>query len=83
MTGSSRDDPILFMNKAAVFIDGGYIAKVLENEFDYARIDYGKLVDGLIKQSGQMSLLRSYYYDCPHGKIKTLQMDRKRDMLQN
>jgi len=35
------------MDKAAVFIDGGYLDKVLEHDFSFARIEYSKFVAGL------------------------------------
>ena len=49
-------------NRAAVFIDGGYLTRVLRDEFGQARIDYGKLSKRL---AGGSDILRTYYYDCP------------------
>lgn len=46
--------------KIAIFIDGGYIDKVLQNEFQ-VRIDYAKLPEVV---SHGKELLRTYYYNC-------------------
>ena len=49
------------MGQCAVFIDGGYLSKVVENHFSKAYLDYQRLsdflTDGLLR-------LRTYYYDC-------------------
>ncbi|MBO9903582.1 NYN domain-containing protein [Xanthomonas phaseoli pv. dieffenbachiae] len=50
------------MDRCAVFIDGGYVAKLLSNNFDGARIDYSKFVQHVLQGS---DVLRTYYYDCP------------------
>lgn len=47
--------------KVAVFIDGGYLDKVLKKEFGAALIDYHKLS---VELSGGKEILRSYYYHC-------------------
>ncbi|MFQ5600245.1 MAG: NYN domain-containing protein [Candidatus Krumholzibacteriia bacterium] len=56
------------MGIAAVYIDGGHLDRVVRHEFygpeeenDYARIDYAKLVDFMIRPH---ELLRAYYYHC-------------------
>lgn len=49
------------MAKCAILIDGGYLDKVLENDFGRARIDIGRLGDEL---AGQLERLRTYYYHC-------------------
>ena len=49
------------MDRSAVFIDGGYIDKVLQNEFARARIEYGKFSDNVSKGTDR---LRTYYYHC-------------------
>ncbi len=49
------------MGRIAIFIDGGYIKKILES-FDRPRIDY-ELLSKEISEDGD--LLRTYYYDCP------------------
>ena len=49
------------MGHCAIFIDGGYLTKVLENNFGRPSLDYQKLSD---KLSAPNSRLRTYYYDC-------------------
>lgn len=49
------------MGRCAIFIDGGYLTKVLENDFRRASLDYQKLSDFL---AGQNERRRTYYYDC-------------------
>ncbi len=49
--------------RAAVFIDGGYLARVLRDNFKEARIDFGKLSDELCKMVG-CPRHRTYYYTC-------------------
>jgi uncharacterized LabA/DUF88 family protein len=48
-------------NQAAVFIDGGYLAKVMSQEFGSPRIAFEKLA---IKMAGDDELFRAYYYNC-------------------
>lgn len=48
-------------NRVAVFIDAGYLTKVLE-EYYKPKIDYYKLVNWSCEKE---ELLRAYYYDCP------------------
>jgi uncharacterized LabA/DUF88 family protein len=50
------------MGRTAVFIDGGYLDKILKNLYGEARIDVGKLTDELV---GSDEKLRTYYYHCP------------------
>lgn len=49
------------MAACAVFLDAGYIEKVLQREHAGARIDYAKLA---AKMAGNEPLLRAYYYNC-------------------
>jgi len=49
------------MDKVAVFIDGGYLANILKNQFGEARIDFGAFSD---KLCGNAERLRTYYYTC-------------------
>jgi len=49
------------MDKADVFIDGGYFAKVREHLGVY-KVDFAKFSDLLC---GKMERLFSFYYDCP------------------
>lgn len=46
---------------AAVFIDGGYVDKVLHYDHNRQRVDYEKLVRMMVKPD---DLLRAYYYHC-------------------
>lgn len=53
------------MSRIAIFIDGGYVDKVLEHEFNSARIDYAKLPRHIADHiSPDIDLLRAYYYHC-------------------
>jgi hypothetical protein len=49
------------MGVAAVFLDGGYVEKVLHYDFQDARIDFEKLARVLAQPD---DLLRAYYYHC-------------------
>ena len=49
------------MGVAAVFIDGGYLDKILFHDHRNQRIDYGHLVN---EMAAPDSLLRAYYYHC-------------------
>lgn len=51
---------MVFLSKAAVFIDGGFFVKVLA-DLGFPQIDYAKFSDNLC---GTNQRLRSYYYDC-------------------
>lgn len=50
------------MDRAAIFIDAGYLSNVLLKEFHNFEVDFGKLVEEIAKGS---NLLRAYYYNCP------------------
>jgi len=53
------------MSKIAVFIDGGYLDKILRKEFNGIRIDYDlfpKQICSKVDPQGQ--LFRTYYYHC-------------------
>lgn len=47
---------------AAVFIDGGYLARISKDHFGQPRIDFSALSKWSAEGYG---LLRTYYYDCP------------------
>lgn len=47
--------------RIAIFIDGGYLEKIIKNEFAEVSIDFAKLVEVL--REGR-ELLRTYYYHC-------------------
>lgn len=49
------------MARCAIYIDGGYLDKVLERDYGGARIDMEKLAQ---KAAGSDQLLRAYYYHC-------------------
>lgn len=49
------------MGNCAIFIDGGYWAKVTETHFGKPKVSYQKLSDYL---SGSVPRLRTYWYDC-------------------
>ena len=54
------------MDKVAIFIDGGYLEKILKNEFGQPRIDFGKLSQRMAeKTSAGSEIIRTYYYNCP------------------
>lgn len=50
------------MSRCAVLIDGGYLDKVIKNEFPGAKPDLGKLGDECARG---IERLRTYYYHCP------------------
>ncbi len=49
-------------NRAAIFIDANYLRNVLREEFDGARVDFGRFTTRLM---GDRRPLRSYFYDAP------------------
>jgi len=51
-------------DKAAVFIDGGYMDYVLAG-FGRPAVDYERLSDELCARSGGYARFRTYYYHCP------------------
>jgi uncharacterized LabA/DUF88 family protein len=48
-------------SRIAVFIDGGYLDKILQLEFNRARIDYEALSRWMARD---VDILRTYYYNC-------------------
>lgn len=50
------------MIRAAVFIDGGYLSKILKDRFGQAVIDYGQFAKWAAEG---YEIFRTYYYDCP------------------
>lgn len=50
------------MGTVAVFIDAGYLEKLLSNEFPDSRVSYEKVAQ---EAAGTHELLRTYYYNCP------------------
>ncbi len=63
--------------RAAVFIDGGYLSKVLENNFGGEKIDYAKFSDRICEEIGAKRF-RTYYYNCLPVIRKGDQKDEKR-----
>ena len=52
------------VDRVAIFVDAGYLEKVLEKEFSRIHIDYGKLAT---EMAAGKEILRTYYYNCaPH-----------------
>ncbi len=45
----------------AIYIDGGYLDKVLQNEYPQIKVDVGQLVE---QMRASDTLLRAYYYHC-------------------
>ena len=53
------------MCRVAVFIDGGYLDRVLDSKRQGNKIDFNKLVDNIVEQSGtDKKIVRVYYYHC-------------------
>lgn len=64
------------MDKAAVFIDGGYLSKVLKNVFREPRIDFLKLSDLVCRKCERF---RTYYYNClPYQSNPPTPVEKKR-----
>ena len=56
------------MARLAIYVDGGYVAKLAENHFRL-RVDYGKLSSKITeviraRTDETLDLMRTYYYDC-------------------
>jgi uncharacterized LabA/DUF88 family protein len=67
------------MDKAAVFIDGGYLAKVLK-DFGEPRIDFLKMSD-LFCAKANAERFRTYYYFCmPYQSAQPTPEERERFM---
>lgn len=52
----------MFVDRTAIFIDGGYFDRLLDSEFNRVRVDFGLLVDRIAAGD---KVLRTYYYHCP------------------
>jgi len=64
------------MGTAAVFLDGGYVDKVMELDFGRAKVDYSKLAQAMAAPD---ELLRTYYYHClPHQGNPPTEEERRR-----
>ena len=71
------------MSRTCVFVDGGYFQKVLERDFDKARVDFALLGPELAH--GYEPFLRMYYYNClpyqgahPTGEERQLMANARR-----
>ena len=64
------------MARAAIFIDGGYLRRVLTDHFNQARVDYALLSQEMAQGT---EILRTYYYDClPYqGNHPTTEEERR------
>jgi uncharacterized LabA/DUF88 family protein len=64
------------VGRAAVFLDGGYLDKVLQYDHKGKRIDYSKLAQKMVEPD---ELLRAYYYNClPYQSNPPTEDERKR-----
>lgn len=64
------------MNRAAVFIDNGYLSKVLKNLFGRPEIDYKLFSDNICSGCER---LRTYVYDCmPYQSQNSTAEERER-----
>jgi len=64
------------MGVAAVFLDAGYLDKVLHHDHAGARVDFSKLA---LEMSEADQLLRAYYYNClPYQSNPPTQDERAR-----
>ncbi len=53
-------------DSVAIFIDGGYLEKVLKEDFGQPKVDFKKLSLEIVRQvGGGRTLYRTYYYNCP------------------
>lgn len=50
------------VDRIAIFIDAGYLEKVIEKELHRIKIDYGAFA---LEVAGDREILRTYYYNCP------------------
>lgn len=63
-------------NRAAVFIDGAYLTKILDVDFGKPKIDLSKFSDILC---GDYERLRTYYYNCmPYQTCPPTEEERRR-----
>ena len=63
-------------NRAAVFIDGAYLTKILDVDFGKPKIDLARFSDILC---GKYERLRTYYYNCmPYQSCPVTEEERRR-----
>lgn len=66
----------VYLERAAVLIDGGYIAKILEIEFGRPKIDFYKFSETVCDKYER---LRTYYYTCmPYQSSPPTKEERRR-----
>jgi len=53
----------MYSEKVAIFIDGGYLNKILKKQFNGASLDYLKLSNKICSDL-KLSRLRTYFYHC-------------------
>lgn len=64
------------VDMAAVFVDGGYLSKLLRQYFGEPRIDYARFASWC---ANGMTIFRTYYYDClPHQSSHPSLEERER-----
>ena len=61
------------MEKAGIFIDGGYLNRVLRNNYNTKEINYLELSEVICKDIGTKRL-RTYYYNCMPIKINNREL---------
>jgi hypothetical protein len=62
-------------NRAAVFIDGAYLTKILDVDFGKPKIDLARFSDILC---GKNERLRTYYYNLCHQSCPPTEEERRR-----
>lgn len=63
-----------FLEKSAIFIDGGYINRVLKNYFNESKLDYLSLCENICLNL-KLNRLRTYFYHC----LPIIRKDSKED----
>ena len=67
------------MDKIGIYIDGGYLAKILLKEYPDKKIDFKKLQNTI---SEKYDLFRTYYYTCPPYRSSS-PSQKERDLQAN
>lgn len=62
------------MEKATIFIDGGYLNRILKNNFGEPNLDYAKFCDAICEKLN-VKRLRTYLYHC----MPIIRKDNKKD----
>lgn len=65
-----------YSEKSAIFIDGGYINRILKNYFNEPDIDYLKLCE-MICNKCEVNRLRTYFYHC----LPIVRKDNQEDII--